>query len=440
MKLSPQFCLLGLAIGFSTGCGRLEVNKQSVAGIDQRVQSDEELEQYNLSLPIENKKIGSILVEKNISLQRLVAVPLGAPEPASASRCLLLAGSYLTQVKSSGPGAFSASVELPKKLALPAAKNNCKQGDLVATNAKEGFQGLAITASATSFASFTGPAIDIAKAPFGKCKVTPKRRNIRIAAGDRKSTEFKGSVIAASVVESDIGIAGECLVGAKLVVDSKSLENALSRDSVAPPSPIDSRPGTILVEQETSVELGDVPRPAIVPPPPAPRCILPVGAYLSSVRSLETGKFSASVSHAPTTKVMTGKNHCEDGRSVIIGAKDNFVGLAFAVADRSFSLLLAKIDTTGAPVKSCNLTQSRRNLRIKGIDSASGEFLASVVAAQTVEDTMWRSGECDIGDTLIADSIGIEKILTPGLCIGYPAVVDVLPGSTTASLPAAIAK
>lgn len=422
MKLSPNLCALFLVSGTILACGRLET--QNVQSLDDNLANlnDSELEEYNLSLPVTDNKIGSIYVKRNLSVQ-WAGMP--APEPAFANtvilpepspRCLLLAGSYLSSVKSDGLGSFTATVELPKKIVLPKIKNHCKQAQQISIKAHEKFAGLAFTASETSFKNLVVARPDVTTVGRKECFVSPLRRNIRISGGVRG--EFHGSVVAASPVEAQLNKSGECAVDERILVDSIGLQKALSKQPLPQP-PIHLANGTIHVEKESLVTMADVAIPAIYPKPPAPRCLLAVGARLKGVKSNGKGTLSAYVDLPPTAQVALGKNYCTQGRFIVVSAKDEFVGLAITAVDSSFALQTVAQDGRGEQRGKCIVTAGRRNFRIKGRDAASGAFTASVVAANEIEDMAIRNGECKIGEKLIADTVGIQNALTlPGFCGG----------------------
>lgn len=217
VKLFSLTCTLALV----TSCGSNPI--QSLSDEAKNESPEVEADEADFALNgLLGKNSGAIVVEKTISLPRAVNSLIFPAPPVS--KCFVNAGAHLVNVSALGEFEFIAKVTYPKGYTRIFAKDSCGEGELVTVRAGSGFLGLAVTANkaGTKFRQ-----VLTSKAPETQCSVHADRQNIKIDASSDSYGRILGTTVAASDKINKIYIKGECPLGAKLIVDSKSLAGVL---------------------------------------------------------------------------------------------------------------------------------------------------------------------------------------------------------------------
>lgn len=289
------FSVVGL-VGAVTACGHYNQN-ETIANVDDAVaaanvdQNDDSLD-ANLTIlpkpkpsPAQEQIPGTIVVEKSSYVERAdIAYAAVMPKPPVA-KCLLQAGSYLSDVVSAGATSFQAKVNYSKSSLIAISRSSCQDGQKVLVHQGSGFRGLAITnnklgtpfkllpqliqipmipvlpdesgyhpvlasdesskelseagSKGDSSSSLPGSRCGLPPPPpvvKKSCSVYGQRANIRI---EDTGSLWKGTVVAPKGLISANWIKDECEYKSEILVDASSLKSVLSSTpQIHKPAPV----------------------------------------------------------------------------------------------------------------------------------------------------------------------------------------------------------
>jgi hypothetical protein len=425
MKALINHSVIALLAAMAPGCGALEPkDNTSDRPVTPGADATAELRlSPQPPVPSSQGKPGSISVEKSIWVQQIVWT---LTNPASEQRCLLLEGSSLHSVAASGTdgGSLSATVYAPPEAAKKSKDKICPNGNRVRVRANDQLIGRVFTASDARLVLANTPSNLQANPSPSKCLLISGHR-IRLTGKRIASAGFIGTIERVQPPRpTGLMLSDECQNNTAVIASPKDIQQVLQKPEGSPPKPV-AKMGRIVLEKPVTVEHGDVPTIMIFPLPPAPQCALLAGSVLTKVKSAGKGALVATIEHAAaplvsTTQLKLSLAYCEAGRLVKLKVGSDFQAMALTNREGWFNRTSSLGELSTLPLEKipatsdlCYVTPNRRNLRISGIHGTTGEFLGTVVAAQELEDTRLRPGECSVNDTIIAESEGIAKILGP---------------------------
>lgn len=425
MKPINNYSFIALLATLAPGCGALEPKDNT--SNREAVPIDGATEELRLSpqypRPSSQSKPGSIAVEKSIWLQHLS--PTGT-RSSHEQRCLLLAGSSLHSVAAPGTdGSLSATVYAPPEAAKKSKDKICANGNRVRVKANDQLVGLAFAASDARL-EVSGEKSKLSGVSKAQTCLVRAGHRIRLTGKRTAAAGFIGTLERSEPPRpTGLMLPDECQNQASIIASPKAIQQALQAVKETNPNPLPTGGGRIVLEKPLTVERGDVPTIMIFPLPPAPQCVVTAGSVLTKVKSAGTGALVATIEHAAAPSVSTSQvklslAYCEVEQLIKLKAGPDFQALVTTKREGWFNritgageLSAPSLEKIPATSDLCYVTPNRRNVRISGVHATTGEFLGTIVAAQELEDKMYRPGECFVNDTIIAESEGIAKILAP---------------------------